>query len=57
MCGGNGRGSLSTDGADPTGRMVFGANGDLFGTTQTGGIYDGFYNQGTIFRIATSPSP
>lgn len=54
FCGGNGCGSLTTDGAEPTGRMVFGANGDLYGTTQTGGIYDGFYNQGTIFRISTS---
>src|SRR5580658_2605815 len=54
FCGGSGCGSLTTDGAEPTGRMVFGANGDLYGTTQTGGIYDGFYNQGTIFRITTS---
>jgi|HubBroStandDraft_1064217.scaffolds.fasta_scaffold02256_7 uncharacterized repeat protein (TIGR03803 family) len=54
FCGGSGCGSLATDGAEPTGRMVFGANGDLYGTTQTGGIYDGFYNQGTIFRITTS---
>jgi len=54
FCGGSGCGSLSVDGAMPTGRMVFGANGDLYGTTQTGGFYNGFYNQGTIFRITTS---
>jgi uncharacterized repeat protein (TIGR03803 family) len=54
FCGGNGCGSLPTDGADPTGRVVFGVNGDLYGTTQTGGVYDGFYNQGTIFRISAS---
>jgi uncharacterized repeat protein (TIGR03803 family) len=54
FCGGNGCGSLTVDGAEPTGRMVFGNNGDLYGTTQVGGLYDGFYNQGTIFRITTS---
>lgn len=54
FCGGSGCDSLTTDGAGPTGRLVFGANGELYGTTQTGGIYDGFYNQGTIFRITTS---
>jgi uncharacterized repeat protein (TIGR03803 family) len=54
FCGGSGCGSLTTDGAEPTGRMVFGANGDLYGTTQIGGLYNGFYNQGTIFRITTS---
>jgi uncharacterized repeat protein (TIGR03803 family) len=54
FCGGSGCGSLATDGAEPTGRMVFGANGDLYGTTQSGGIYNGFYNQGTIFRITTT---
>jgi uncharacterized repeat protein (TIGR03803 family) len=54
FCGGNGCGSLTTDGALPTGRMVFGTNGDLYGTTQEGGLFNGFYNQGTIFRITTS---
>ncbi|HTW58652.1 MAG TPA: choice-of-anchor tandem repeat GloVer-containing protein [Terriglobales bacterium] len=54
FCGGNGCGSLTTDGADPTGRLVVGPNGDLYGTTQSGGIYDGFYNQGTIFRISAA---
>jgi uncharacterized repeat protein (TIGR03803 family) len=56
FCGGGGCGSLATDGAEPTGRLVFGTNGDLYGTTQEGGLYDGFYNQGTIFRISTSGS-
>jgi uncharacterized repeat protein (TIGR03803 family) len=54
FCGGSGCGSLTTDGAEPTGRMVFAANGDLYGTTQVGGLFNGFYNQGTIFRISTS---
>ena len=54
FCGGNGCGTLATDGADPTGRLVVGPGGDLYGTTQAGGIYNGFYNQGTIFRITTS---
>jgi uncharacterized repeat protein (TIGR03803 family) len=54
FCGGSGCGSLATDGAEPTGRMVFGTNGDLYGTTQIGGVYNGFYNQGTIFTISTS---
>ncbi len=54
FCGGSGCGSLATDGAEPTGRLVFGANGDLYGTTQVGGLFNGFYNQGTIFRITTS---
>jgi uncharacterized repeat protein (TIGR03803 family) len=54
FCGGNGCGTLTTDGAEPTGRMVFGANGDLYGTTQVGGLFNGFYNQGTIFRITNS---
>jgi uncharacterized repeat protein (TIGR03803 family) len=56
FCGGGGcgSGSLTVDGAEPTGRLIFGANGDLYGTTQEGGLYNGFYNQGTIFRISTS---
>src|SRR5580658_718427 len=54
FCGGSGCGSLTTDGAEPTGRLIFGANGDLYGTTQVGGLFNGFYNQGTIFRISTS---
>jgi uncharacterized repeat protein (TIGR03803 family) len=54
FCGGNGCGSLAIDGAEPTGRLIFGTNGDLYGTTQAGGLYNGFYNQGTIFRISTS---
>jgi uncharacterized repeat protein (TIGR03803 family) len=54
FCGGSGCGSLTTDGAEPTGRLIFGANGDLYGTTQVGGLFNGFYNQGTIFRITTS---
>jgi uncharacterized repeat protein (TIGR03803 family) len=55
FCGGNGCGSLTTDGAEPTGRLVFGTDGDLYGTTEVGGLA-GVYNQGTIFRISRSGS-
>jgi uncharacterized repeat protein (TIGR03803 family) len=56
FCGGSGCGSLATDGAEPIGRMVFGTNGELYGTTYEGGLADGLYNQGTIFRISRSGS-
>jgi uncharacterized repeat protein (TIGR03803 family) len=56
FCGGGGCGSLTTDGAEPAGRMVFGTNGELYGTTYEGGLADGLYNQGTIFRISRSGS-
>jgi uncharacterized repeat protein (TIGR03803 family) len=56
FCGGNGCGTLTTDGALPTGRLVFGANGYLYGTTQEGGLAEGLYNQGTIFRITRAGS-
>jgi len=54
FCGGNGCGSLPTDGAGPVGRLAIGPDGNLYGTTQTGGIYQGFYNSGTIFRVSLS---
>jgi len=54
FCGGNGCGSLPTDGASPTGRMTVGPSGILYGTTQSGGVYNGFYNQGTVFTVSTS---
>jgi uncharacterized repeat protein (TIGR03803 family) len=53
FCGGYGCGSLATDGADPRGRLVY-ANGYLYGTTQQGGVYNGYYNSGIIFRISLS---
>jgi len=54
FCGGNGCGSLPTDGATPIGRLAIGPDGNLYGTTQTGGIYQGLYNSGTIFRTSFS---
>jgi uncharacterized repeat protein (TIGR03803 family) len=54
FCGGNGCGSLTTDGAVPIGRLAVGPNGDLYGTTQSGGLYQGKYNSGTIFQVSTA---
>jgi|HubBroStandDraft_5_1064220.scaffolds.fasta_scaffold00761_2 uncharacterized repeat protein (TIGR03803 family) len=54
FCGGGGCGSLPTDGADPRGRLAIGPDGNLYGTTQQGGVYNGVYNSGTIFRISLS---
>jgi uncharacterized repeat protein (TIGR03803 family) len=54
FCGGNGCGSLATDGAAPIGRLAIGSDGNLYGTTQSGGIYNGYYNSGTIFRVSLS---
>jgi uncharacterized repeat protein (TIGR03803 family) len=41
----------ATDGTGPRGGLVQGANGDLYGTTETGGV---FYNYGTVFKINPS---
>ena len=41
-----------TDGANPTGSMVFGVDGSLYGTT----VWGGTQNSGTIFEIAPQPS-
>jgi uncharacterized repeat protein (TIGR03803 family) len=54
FCGGNGCGSLSTDGATPLGRLAIGPDANLYGTTQVGGIYNGLYNSGTVFRVSLS---
>jgi uncharacterized repeat protein (TIGR03803 family) len=56
FCGPDGCGSLTTDGALATGRLVEASNGYLYGTTQSGGFADSLYNQGTIFRISRSGS-
>jgi uncharacterized repeat protein (TIGR03803 family) len=54
FCGGYGCGSYPPDGADPRGRLAIGPDGNLYGTTQQGGEYNGGYNSGTIFRISLS---
>ena len=54
FCGGGGCGSLPTDGAYPLGRLAIGPDGNLYGTTQQGGVYQGYYNSGIIFRISLS---
>jgi uncharacterized repeat protein (TIGR03803 family) len=45
------------DGADPEARVVFGPDGSLYGTTQSGGGYDGCsgYGCGTIFKLRPQP--
>jgi uncharacterized repeat protein (TIGR03803 family) len=54
FCGGFGCGSYPPDGADPRGRLAFGPDGNLYGTTQQGGEYNFGFNSGTIFRISPS---
>jgi uncharacterized repeat protein (TIGR03803 family) len=41
-------GSSSTDGANPTGNLVFDAGGDIYGVTNNGGNPD---SQGTVFAL------
>jgi uncharacterized repeat protein (TIGR03803 family) len=53
FCGGYGCESAPPDGADPRGRLVY-SGGYYYGTTQQGGLYNGEYNAGTIFRISPS---
>jgi uncharacterized repeat protein (TIGR03803 family) len=55
FCGPNGCGTLATDGTNPLGRLAIGPDGNLYGTTQSGGLAE-VYNQGTIFRISLSGS-
>jgi uncharacterized repeat protein (TIGR03803 family) len=43
-----------TDGALPANKMVFGPDGNLYGTTTQGGIEHSFTGFGTVFRITTN---
>lgn len=46
----NTTGTCREDGASPEGTMILGADGNLYGTTTTGGVY----GKGTIFRLKQS---
>jgi uncharacterized repeat protein (TIGR03803 family) len=52
FCGSDGCNPV--EGAVPIGRMVFGRDGKLYGTTNSGGVANGIFNSGTIFRISRS---
>src|SRR5271170_5705346 len=54
FCGSHGCGTLATDGALPLGRLAMGPDGNLYGTTQQGSLYNGGYNSGIIFRTSLS---
>lgn len=54
FCGGGGCTPGTTDGYLPAGRLIFGTDGQLYGTTLFGGVYQGVFNSGTIFRISRS---
>jgi uncharacterized repeat protein (TIGR03803 family) len=54
FCGSGGCGSRATDGALPRGRLAMGPDGNLYGTTSQGSLYDGGYNSGIIFRTSLS---
>jgi uncharacterized repeat protein (TIGR03803 family) len=41
----------STDGANPRGGLIFDASGNLYGTTEFGGLL----NEGTVFELAPAP--
>jgi uncharacterized repeat protein (TIGR03803 family) len=40
------------NGDAPNSRLVFGASGELYGTTRYGGVAQGFGGKGTVFRLA-----
>ena len=44
------------DGARPSGELLFGPNGALFGTTEAGGSGSGEDGYGTVFELKPSPS-
>jgi uncharacterized repeat protein (TIGR03803 family) len=43
----------SSEGAIPLGRLVQASDGKFYGTTNQGGLVQGFYNQGTIFSFTS----
>jgi uncharacterized repeat protein (TIGR03803 family) len=43
-----------TDGALPANKMIFGPDGNLYGTTTGGGLDHSFTGFGTVFRITTN---
>lgn len=54
FCGITGCNTTNVDGWLPMGRLIFGSDGNLYGTTNQGGLYAGMYNSGTIFKISRS---
>lgn len=52
FCGIEGCGGLNVDGWLPMGRLIFGSDGNLYGTTNQGGLVANRYNSGTIFKIS-----
>lgn len=54
FCGIDGCGALSVDGWLPMGRLIFGSDGNLYGTTNQGGNGGNIFNSGTIFKISRS---
>jgi len=49
-----GGGANPPEGAVPEGRLVQGSDGRFYGTTNSGGQVQAFYNQGTIFAITST---
>lgn len=52
FCGIDGCGAITVDGWLPMGRLIVGSDGNLYGTTNQGGLAANRYNSGTIFRIS-----
>jgi uncharacterized repeat protein (TIGR03803 family) len=50
------QGYFSNDGASPLGRVIFGPDGALYGTTAYGGSQSGCNNCGTVFRLTPPPT-
>ena len=55
-------GSSYNDGASPYGRVIFGPNGSLYGTTELGGVQEHCgsvytFGCGTVFNLRPTPNP